>query len=68
MPDEQFETVIDTLQYRTPEYIRLHEVIRSVSEKSTSTRIISTDNSVLTFGPTELIRGNTGDYFQVENK
>ena len=68
MPEGQFETVIDTLQYHTPEYISLHEVIRSLSENTTSTRIISVDNSILTFGPTEGIRGNTWDYSGVENK
>lgn len=66
--ESEFDTFIDCIQYRTPEYVRLLEVFTELFARAKETRIISTDGSELIFGPVDRVLGNTGDYSKAENK
>lgn len=69
IPEEQFPTFIDSLAYRSDEYVRLEKAFQdTISRDPSSIRIQSVNGDLLTFGPVEKIRGNTGDYSLVENK
>jgi aminopeptidase len=68
IPEEEFETFIDSLGYRTDEYIRLEHGFRERIQDAEETKIISSNSCILTFWPLENIRGNTGDYTGTENK
>ncbi|MDD2693920.1 MAG: hypothetical protein PHY14_03225 [Candidatus Gracilibacteria bacterium] len=66
--ESEFDTFIDCIQYRTPEYVRLLEVFTDLFAKAKETRLISTDGSKLVFGPVDRVLGNTGDYSKMEHK
>ena len=75
--DPEVDTFIQSLAYRTPEYVRLERKFSDLIEKNNldltgqnpmSTRIESINWDILTFWALEKIRGNTGDYSDVENK
>lgn len=68
IPEWQFDTVIDSLQYRTDEYVRLENRFMELVENSNNTRVQSVNGEFLTFWPVEKIRGNTWSYINVENK
>ncbi len=68
IPESQFSTFFDCLQYRTDEYVRLEKAFYHLAEKAETTRVQSVNGDILTFWPLEKIRGNTGDYSQSENK
>ena len=68
IPEEQFSTFISALEYRTPEYVRLEKAFSQAFSHTDTVIIESVDESQLTFGPLESIRGNTGDYSSVVNK
>lgn len=68
IPEEQFDTFIDCLVYRTPEYVRLERKFTELAESAETTRVQSVNGEFLTFWPVEKIRGNTGDYTGIENK
>ncbi len=68
IPEEQFETFFDAIQYRTPEYVRLQNEFEKRFEVAKETKIESFNGDILRFGPVERSRGNTGDYSEVENK
>lgn len=68
IPEEQFGTFYKALEYRTPEYIRLQNEFSKRFAEAKTTKIESFNGDVLEFGPVEPIRGNTGDYSDVENK
>lgn len=68
IPEEQFETFFQAIQYRTPEYIRLHKSFAKKLENAQKTVIESFNGDKLFFGPVEKCRGNTWDYSDVENK
>jgi aminopeptidase len=64
----EYDTFIDSLIYRTDEYLRLEHEFSKLSKWASESEIISSNGSVLTFWALENIRGNTGDYTGVENK
>jgi aminopeptidase len=64
----EFDTFIDALTYRTDEYVRLEHEFAKRIKNTNKTKIISNNQSILTFWPLENIRGNTGDYTGIENK
>jgi aminopeptidase len=66
--DSEFDTFADSLQYRTPEYVRIQNVFEWLMAWAHSTRVQSVNGWILTFWPVEKIRGNTGDYSNVVNK
>lgn len=66
--EEEFDTFINCIQYRTPEYVRLLEVFTKLFADAKETRLISTDGSELTFGVVDRVLGNTGDYSKMEHK
>lgn len=66
--ESEFDTFIESLKYRTDEYLRLEHAFDVLLKKSDETKIISNNGSVLAFWPLENIRGNTGDYTGIENK
>lgn len=68
IPEEQFETFYKTLEYRTPEYVRLQNEFAKRFAAADETIIESFNGDILRFGKVEPIRGNTGDYSEVENK
>lgn len=68
IPEQEFDTFIDALQYRTDEYVRFEKEFSDLTQSAQTTQIESIDGSILTFWPLESIRGNTGDYTWVENK
>ncbi len=68
IPDSQLDTFIDSLTYRTDEYVRLESVFSQLVQGANNTRIQSVNGKNLVFWPLENIRGNTGNYFWVENK
>lgn len=68
IPEEQFPTFEDSLTYRTDEYVRLQKEFARRMEVALNTRIQSVNWDILTFWAVEKIRGNTGDYSDVENK
>lgn len=68
IPESQFDTFINSLQYRTDEYIRQEKKFVQLAEKAGNTRVQSVNGGFLTFWPLENIRGNTWDYTGVENK
>ena len=47
--ESEFDTFIDSLVYRTDEYVRLEQEFTRLSERASDTRIISSNGSVLTF-------------------
>ncbi|NDK19295.1 hypothetical protein GW819_00460 [Candidatus Gracilibacteria bacterium] len=65
---EEFDTFIDCLQYRTPEYVRSLEVFTKLFAEAKETKLLSTDGSELIFGKVDRVLGNTGDYSQAEHK
>jgi hypothetical protein len=66
--ESEFDTFIDCLQYRTPEYVRALEVCTKLFAEAHETKLISTDGSELIFGKVDRVLGNTGDYSKVEHK
>ncbi len=66
--DEEFPIFVDSLIYRTPEYIRLQNIFDEITSWDKNTRIQSVNGENLIFWPIEKIRGNTGDYYHSENK
>lgn len=68
IPESQFDTFIDCLQYRTDEYVRLESRFVELAENAKNTRVQSVNGEFLTFWAVEKIRGNTGDYTGIENK
>lgn len=68
IPENEIDTFTASLAYRTDEYVRMENAMREKIECTESTRIQSVNGEFLTFWPLEKIRGNTGDYSQVENK
>ena len=77
IPDGEIDTFIQSLAYRTPEYVRLERRFSDLIEKNNldltgqnplTTRIESISWDILTFWALEKIRGNTGDYTNVTNK
>ncbi len=66
--ESEIPTFIDSLIYRTPEYVRLQNKFSELFEKSENTRIHSLNGEILTFWTVEKIRGNTADYTGIENK
>lgn len=68
IPEEQFETFFETIEYRTPEYVRLQKEFEKRFEVADETKIESFNGDILRFGKVEKSRGNTGDYSLVENK
>lgn len=68
--DIEIDTFIQSLTYRTPEYVRLESIMGDLIERNNpqSTRVESIYWGVLNFWPLEKIRGNTGDYTNVINK
>ena len=66
--ESEFDTFVDCIQYRTPEYVRLLEVFTDLFAKAKETRLISIDGSELVFGPVDRVLGNTGDYSKMEHK
>lgn len=68
IPESQFDTFIDSLSYRTSEYVRLEKIFADLVKNAKTTRVQSVNGNILTFWPLENIRGNTGDYTGVENK
>ncbi|MDD5377250.1 MAG: hypothetical protein PHH16_03985 [Candidatus Gracilibacteria bacterium] len=65
---EEFDTFIDCIAYRTPEYVRLLEVFTKLFAEARETRLVSTDGSELIFGKVDRVLGNTGDYSKAEHK
>ncbi|MFZ2256257.1 MAG: hypothetical protein WAW59_00105 [Patescibacteria group bacterium] len=49
IPETQFDTFIDCLQYRTPEYVRLERTFRELAESAETTRVQSVNGEFLTF-------------------
>jgi len=68
IPENQFDTFINSLVYRTDEYVRLENQFSKLVADAKETRIQSVNGSELVFSPLENIRGNTGDYTGIENK
>ena len=68
IPENEIDTFTASLAYRTDEYVRMENAMREKIGSTEITRIQSVNGEFLTFGPLEKIRGNTGDYSQVENK
>ncbi len=66
--ESEYPTFIDSLQYRTDEYVRLEKSFSHLISQTQTTQIRSINGSILTFWSLERIRGNTGDYSSVENK
>ena len=65
---KEFDTFQNSLIYRTDEYLRMEKILAQRISLATSTRIESINGEFLIFWKLEPIRGNTGDYSQVENK
>ncbi len=68
IPEWEFDTFQNALIYRSDEYARLEKAFAEKLAWASSTEIISQNGHILTFGPVEPIRWNTGDYSAVENK
>lgn len=68
IPDEQIETFVDAHRYRTPQYISEYRRISDILSNTDGISIMSQNGDKLTTGALEPIRGNTGDYSNVENK
>lgn len=68
IPEKEFSTFTSSLSYNTPEYVRLQDLVGSYVTSAQNTRVQSVNGDIITFWPLEKIRGNTGDYSQVENK
>ena len=68
IPEQEFDTFKDSLIYRTDEYIRLEKAFSDLIVWAEYTSIQSVNGEKLMFWPLENIRGNTGDYSNVENK
>ena len=68
IPEEQFPTFENSLTYRTDEYVRLQKEFSKRMEVAENTRIQSMNWDILTFWAVEKIRGNTWDYYNIENK
>jgi aminopeptidase len=66
--EDEYETFYNSLEYRTPEYVRLENEFQKLTSEATETKIISNNWSILTYWALENIRGNTGDYTGIENK
>jgi aminopeptidase len=67
-PDEQVETYINSLEYRTPEYIAATKLLTEITEYTEINTIYGSNGEVLKFWKLESIRGNTGDYSENETK
>lgn len=65
---EEFGTFIESIQYRTPEYVRSLGKFSELFSEAKETKIISTDDSELIFGKVDKVYGNTGDYSRAEHK
>ncbi len=66
--EQEIDTFIDSLVYRTDEYIRKEISFRTLISWAKNTRIQSVNKEFLTFWPLENIRGNTGNYVWIQNK
>lgn len=66
--ESEFETFIESIRYRTHEYVRKHRVFTELFAEASETRIVSTDGSLLFFGKADKVCGNTGDYSHSENR
>lgn len=64
----ELETFVQSLVYRSDEYVRLEQEFSRLSRDAKETKIFSSNWSVLIFWALENIRGNTGDYTGIENK
>lgn len=49
IPESQFDTFIDSLVYRTDEYVRLENVFTNLVKNATSTRVQSVNGNILSF-------------------
>lgn len=68
IPESQYDTFIESLQYRTDEYMELTRKFSECMNTAQKIRVQSLNDDFLDFWPVEKIRGNTGDYTSVENK
>lgn len=66
--EQEFDTFIHSLEYRTDFYIALENALGQKMHRAESITLESNMGDKLIFGPVETIRGNTGDYRWVENK
>jgi hypothetical protein len=49
IPESEFKTFTSSLEYHTPEYVRLQNIIGSYTEKAENTRVQSVNGDILTF-------------------